>query len=426
MAIQKRNNELVSLLIPDFVSRAEYEGGPVVNLNSFNYDAGGRQRVSELTTLGEYKIPYQDDVIFYDTVTNGTGASAYDTAVRGMSITTSASGDYVVRQTKQRHNYQSGKSQFAEWTFQDLTPETNITKICGYFSSSRTAPYNTSRDGIYLDSSSSQVVLKVDKGGTNVHTSDPITGVDWSKFTIAIVDFLWLGGSGVRLWLIQQGSINLEVVYAHAGATANVMMDHPNQPIRYEIRQDGAGSGTLKAICAQVSSEGAQNIIGKTYSIDNGFTPVTASSSATLYALKGYRLRSDRLGVVINEQSISTFLTSGNTDFYMVLLLNPTVAGTFTYSNVSVTIGGLSYDTGIQQATGTSANTVTGGFPLFSDYGSNVSNVEKQLQSAIRIGSYIDSTGGPNASGLDHIVLAAGSISGTNRDYLGAIGLLEL
>ena len=65
------------------------QGGiPVVNLNSYLYDAGGRQRVSELTTLGEYKLPYQDEQLFYDTVTNGTATATYSITIRGVVMTT--------------------------------------------------------------------------------------------------------------------------------------------------------------------------------------------------------------------------------------------------------------------------------------------------------------------------------------------------
>jgi len=380
-----------------------------VDFNQFGWDAAGRQRVSEITTLSDSKLLHDDDDKLFDQVLNGTATGTYSSAKKAVPLTTAASGDYGIRQSKQWFHYQSGKSQIIDWTFQDLTPEENITKRAGYFSSSTVAPYTADFDGIYLESASDQVVLKVDKGGVNTYTSAALTGIDWSKFTIAIIDFLWLGGSTVRLWLIQNGKIVLEDAYKHAGNVSGVMMDSPNQPIRYEIRQGGTGSGTLDAVCSMVASEGATNIIGKSYPIDNGVTAVAAASAGTIYALKGFRLQATRRNIIVSVDSISMVNISNNRDFKAMLILNPTVTGTFTYANKT--------GTSIQEATGAGA-TVTGGFELFSAYSGQSLPISEPVNSALRVGSKIDGT-------MDEIVLCVQPVR-TNEDILGAINLLEL
>lgn len=386
-------------------------GGNVgtVDLSQFGWDAAGRSRVSLVTTLGDYKLLYDKNALLYDEEVNGTGTSTYNSSKTAVTLATAASGDFAIRQTKQWHNYQSGKSHFVEFTFQDLTAQTNVTKRAGYFSTSTASPWTANRDGVYLESSGGSVVLKVDKDGSNVYTGSNITGVDWSKFTIAILDFLWLGGSTVRLWLIQNGKITLADSYNHAGNTADVMMLSPNQPIRYEIRQDGAGSGTLDTICSQVASEGSQNEIGTTVAIDNATTSVTATTAGTIYALKGYRLQSARRGVVTEVESLSIQNTNNNRNFRYVLLLNPSVAGTFTYANVT--------NSSIQEATGVTANTATGGFQLWSGYGGDGAALNTAVKTALKVGSKIDGT-------MDELVLCVQGLQ-NNQDFVGALNILE-
>jgi hypothetical protein len=92
-----------------------------------------------------------------------------------------------------------------------------------------------------------------------------------------------------------------------------------------------------------------------------------------------------------------------------LLLLNPTVASIFTYTDVT--------NTSIQEATGVAANTVTGGFLLYSGYGTDAVPSSDTVFTAIRAGSKIDGT-------MDEIILAVQPAQNT-QTFLGSMGILE-
>ena len=77
-----------------------------------NIDAFGRARVSQLTTQLDLKQLHDSLPFFYDIVEIGTGAATHSEPEARTRMTTAAASDVVIMQTKQRSNYQSGRSHF--------------------------------------------------------------------------------------------------------------------------------------------------------------------------------------------------------------------------------------------------------------------------------------------------------------------------
>ncbi len=67
------------------------------------------------------------------------------------------------------------------------------------------------------------------------------------------VDYQWLGVGRMRFGLDLDGILIYFTEHNCANNEPNVYMSSPNQPIRYEIRQVGVGSGSFDMICSQVS-----------------------------------------------------------------------------------------------------------------------------------------------------------------------------
>jgi hypothetical protein len=389
----------------------------------YNHDAAGRNRVSQVTTLGDYKHHFGVNALLMDSELIGTATAAYDATKSHIRMTTSANADAAIHQTKQWHNYQAGKSHNPEMTFTNFAVETNIIKRVGYFSSNIVTPFDSNKDGFYIESdgvTDNEVKIVVTNNGTVTAEilqsawDNPIASYDWDKFTVTEWDFLWLGGTAFRLFVVINGVKELVHTYLHAGIGSGVAILSPNQPIRYEIRQVGAGSGTLDMICAQVSSEGAINQLGITGTINTNSNFVNANAIGTSYAIVGLRLQAAKRGVEITVKSISINSISSNKNYIWRLLLNPTVAGTFTYANKT------NYN--IQQAIGDvsgspSTNTVTGGTELAVGYADSASPVNDVVFTALRLGSKVDGT-------LDEYVLAV-TPQTTNQDVSGGIGFLE-
>ncbi len=299
-------------------------------------DAAGRSRSSNLSTLFDGKtINYDSDELFE---TTGTGSWTFSENTMQMSV---SAGQYVVRQAYHFSPYFSGKSQLTELTFDTFAPQAGVTKRIGYFSSSTTAPYDTVFDGWYLESSGGTLTFVISKLGTPVYSVpmtswmgyNSIQSYNWNNFTVILVDFLWLGGAILRFFIKDpNGGFTLLHTFDYAGTAAGTFMGSPNQPIRYEISST-TGSGSLTAVCSQVSSEGAIAEPNRSAGLYNPSLLSTGTLN-TIYALKGIkRLTTDRdspLQIVRYGLAIST-----NDAGVAMLLLNPTLSTPLSYTNMT-------------------------------------------------------------------------------------------
>lgn len=388
-------------------------------------DAFGRLRVSQITSLADIKQVYDKQSLFIDEVLNGTATSTHNADEASVTMATAADGDYVIRQTFQRSTYQAGKSQQIAITTYGFEPQTNITKRMGYFSSSTTAPYTADFDGLFMESSNGEIYLKVWRKGVEVSSTpssqwniDKLDGqglsglnVDWSLNQILFIDFQWLGVGRVR-WALDIDGVIIpfhEDVFANEDGVQKVYMASPNQPLRWEIRQTGAGSGSFTHICASVGTEGTINTLGVERSVSTATTPLSASTSGTRYALLGYRISPDNVGNIIDILDFNLLATT-NDNFHWELIFNPTVAGTFTYLPEP--------NSPVETAIGATANTVSGGILIDSGYGNQSIAIAKRFESALKLGHAIDGT-------QDEIVLCVTPLN-QNLSIHGSVTWREL
>jgi hypothetical protein len=401
----------------------------VQSSDSPSIDAFSRQRVSQLTTLGDYKLHFDALPLLIDRVQNATGTSTYNSGESSITFTTSASGDYAIAQSKQRALYQSGKSSLIFQTCYDFHVQTNIEKRIGYYSSSTSAPYNTAYDGIMLVSNyyngvshDGKISVQVWRSGTQVGyvtqdlwNKDKMNGtgasgitIDWTKDQILKIDFQYLGVGRVRIGLDVNGSIYEVHEFVHANLIQKVYMNNSAQPLRSAIRQTGVGSGTFTFICGATNSEGSLNSIGVPGGANTSTTAIAGNAVGTTYALIGMRLKSTCLSAIVDLVEASV-LANTTDQYYVSIILNPTVAGTFTYTGVT------NYSVDI--ATGASTNTVTGGSILFSKSSQNTEVASLRLGGALKIGSTI-------AGVADTIVICVIPIT-NNINFFATINWLE-
>lgn len=390
-------------------------------------DAFGRLRVSQVSTLFDSKFLHDKQTLFWDEETSGGAeTSTHSTLTADITMTTSNAGEYVVRQTFQRFNYQSGKSQQIFMTFSQFENQSNITKRVGYFSSATTGSFDSDFDGIFIENNGTEVSIKVYRTGIEVFNvaqsdwDDPMDGtgessqtIDWSLSQILMIDFEWLGVGVVRFSLVVDGVIYPFHTTKNANVKQLVYMSTPNQPLRYEIRQTGVGSGAMRQICSTVGSEGSMNEVGKILGQNMGVSFINANSTSVTYALMGIRLNSSEVDSAVDILSVTAIALTTDSFLYKIIL-NPTVAGTFTYNDVT--------NSSVQIATGDTASnpsttTVTGGTLLSSGYikseDGGIGNLNASIVSAIRLGMSIGGT-------LDEIVFCVQPIT-TNLDILGSI-----
>ena len=395
--------------------------------DSGSLDAFARLRTSFPYTIFDSKQIYDKSPLFWDEVTSGVGAtSTHSTTDAATTMAVANNNEYVIRQTKQRFNYQPGKSHLVIMTGV-MSTSVNVIKRIGYFNSSTVAPYTSNIDGVYFENDGSEVSINTAKNGSidkitqanwNVDKMDGngpsrIT-IDWTKAQIFFIDFEWLGVGRVRFGLFVNGVPYYVHADNHANLVNSVYMSSPNHSVRYEIRSTG-GSGTLMHICSTVQSEGGLDQNGLTFSAGHSnTTSLTTANDTNIYALVGIRLKSTHLNSTIIPKNVSIAISSAS-DFRWALLLNPTVAGTFTYTGIT--------NSSVEFATGSgspSANTVTDGTILEMGFVSTKSDyVNVDLDNAVRIGSTI-------AGVSDTLVLVASRITGTTETIRGSIIFREL
>jgi hypothetical protein len=333
-------------------------------------DAFGRLRTSSPNTLLDAKQLYGTRDYLFDQVRNGTGDSLFTLGDSCINMTTLNSGDYVIRQTKQRFNYSPGKSIQALMTG-TLGTQTNILKRVGLFTGSFTAPYNPV-DGIYLENNSGYVSLNIVKtlGTANTESIpqsawnvDKLDGtgssgitLDLSKTNIFTLDYEWLGVGRVRAGFIINGKFYYVHYFNHANIFNNVYMSFPNQPVRYEIRQTGENipGGSMKHICSTVISEGGDDEVGTPISVDFGSD---VQFDTTLRPFLGFRINKAYSNKVVNFKTFELMNVTGNVYAAFYVYLNPTITGTFNYTNSAGSI---------EFAKGSGAETMSGGTLLYS------------------------------------------------------------
>lgn len=265
------------------------------------------------------------------------------------------------------------------------SPVVNLTKRIGAFDAN---------NGVFFELSGSTLNVGIRKGASDTKVAqdswniDKLDGtgvsgltLDISKAQIFVVDYEWLGVGRVRFGFVINGNIYYCHQSLHANIATSVYMSTPNLPVRYEIVSTG-GVGSLQQICCSVMSEGGLEPLGILRSTSTDFTHLNADNAGTFYACLGVRLRSTRLDATVIPINFSAFCVT--TDAYQwILSMNPTVAGTFNYSDLTNSV--------CQVAKGVTANTISDLGVILSQGFSGISDrsVSANLTNALRIGSTI-------------------------------------
>jgi len=412
-----------------------------INTNNASGDSFGRLRVSNPTTLFDSKQIHDDpdlassvenQPLFYDNQeTSGTGtATAFDVnnAQTTLSVSATTAGTRV-RQTKMRFNYQPGKSQLVLMTFAFSSGNTSgITRREGQYDEN---------NGLFLEdngtnygfvrrtyTSGAAVDNRVAQTSWNV---DPMDGsgpsgitLDFTKTQILFIDYEWLGVGRVRVGFNVDGVTYVAHEFLNANSLDVVYMSHPNLPLRSEIANDGTGAASsMTQICSTIISEGGSSDLGSVRSASTDGTHVDANTENTIYAVLGIRQKSAYKSCTIKLLDFALQEHAGSSQLEWMLLINPTVADTFTYADETYSA--------VQIARGATANTVTGGYRLAGGFfesggaqqGSSGST-SGVLNNAIKLGSLIDGT-------VDEIVLCVRPVAGsTNTDVEGSLTWREL
>lgn len=413
------------------------EGGTVnvsgsVGLGAFgdtaSIDAFARLRVSNPVTLFESKQIYDKQPLIWSDYTASNGAVTYSSGRASTMLTVDGTnGSTAIRQTKQRINYQPGKSLLLFMTFVMGAEANQVRKRVGYFNEN---------DGIYLEQTAAapslRFTIRSSVGGNDSVEQpnwnlDPLDGsgpsginLEITQAQIMIIDVEWLGVGRVRVGFVFNGIPVYAHEFLHSNIFDKVYMSTPNLPVRYEITNTGAGSAEqLEQICSTAISEGGYTELGILRTANRSTTPIAIVKANNMVPLISLRLKSAYVGATVYPVDFSIISTSA-TNYLWAIILNPTVAGVDAASWTDLTNSAVQYD-----ISRTTSNSLTGGTVIKSGYivgqGNTITAANAgELRSLLVMSADINNT-------PDQLVLAIQRIdTGGSVDYYGSVSWREM
>ena len=397
------------------------QGVQEVALGGMNLDAFGRLRVSEPFTLFDSQNRYAKDPQFDEALT-GSGTSTFLPNESSVQLAvTSASGDKVVRQSKQVFPYQPGKSLLVLATFTMAAGEENLQQRVGYFNSDNGVFFQQKDDVLsfvirtYTSGTASDArTITQSNWNTDKLDGTGSSGItlDATKTQILFIDFEWLGVGSVRCGFVINGEFIVAHIFQNANTLTEVYMQTAILPMRYEIESTGALTGTksMKQICSSVMSEGGYEQTSQLTWVRE--TTETTGITTSFYPLVSIRLKSTNLGAVVIPNGFNFMPTSASDFFEVALIKNATLTGA-SFASVSTNVEG-----------DTAATAMTGGTIVRSDFTSSgvlsstavneVSVYNPYLQLGVTIGGT-----------SDIYTLAVRTITGTG-DGIGSLSFWDL
>ena len=358
----------------EVVGVATRDGKIVDNYNRFpvdvlpaNADAFGRTRVSNPLTLFDSSHRYRDNGLWVNS-TSATTTIAFSESEGLVNLTVNnASGAQIIRETTKVFSYQPGKSLLVLNTFVPATPKENLRQRVGYFGASNgmyfeingTTPYFVERS---LSTGTQTEVAQANWNGDKLDGTGP-SGItlDTTKAQILWMDIEWLGLGTVRMGFVINGQFILCHSFHHANAIASTYITTASLPLRYEITNTGAtsGSSTLKQVCSTVISEGGYELRGIQQAVGIPInSPRTLGTAGTFYPVIGLRLKAspNRLDAIVILTALSIMPISTGNFNWQVRASGTTTGGSWVSagddSAVEYNITGTSYTDGRILASG--------------------------------------------------------------------------
>jgi hypothetical protein len=383
-------------------------------------DAFGRLRISNPEMIFNSKQIFDNQPLYWDDIQeSGSGTSSVhsvNTASSTLSVSATTAGKRT-RQTFMRFNYQPSKSQliFITGILKASGGGTGIITRMGYFDDDNglflecnagiiNLVRRTKTSGSAQDDTIPQSSWNLDKMDG---TGSSRISLDFTKTQIFMMDFEWLGVGRVRFGFNVEGTTYYVHELSAANSLTTVYMSTPNLLLRYQIINDGTGIvSSINCICSAVISEGGREDLGTNLYLSTGVTAITAAKDQS-NALLGFKLKSAYKGCTIDILDLVIYCSSVDS-YEWKLILNPTVAGTFTYNDVT--------NSPLQSAIGSgSTNSTTGGTVLAGGYGTSKSVSDTNaLKNLIKLGSSI-------AGVMDTLVLCAYPLGSTSMTIYSSV-----
>jgi hypothetical protein len=317
--------------------------------NTPNIDAFGRLRVSTPFTLFDSSHRFADNAL-WSTATATGGTTTFNSAQGLIDLAvTAASGSEVVRETIKVFSYQPGKSLLVLSTFVMSAAKTNLRQRVGYYGV---------QNGYYLEQNGTAVSFVERSFVTGGVVNTPVAQASWNvdkmdgsgpsgitldltKAQILFMDLEWLGVGTVRIGFVINGNFYVCHKFHHANLITSTYITTASLPLRYEITNTGATSGTstLKQICSTVLSEGGYELRGAQQAVGTPITsPKTLATAGTFYPIVSIRLKSTRLDGIAVATALSAIGNTAANYNWQVVASGTTTGGSWVSAGASSSV----------------------------------------------------------------------------------------
>lgn len=399
-------------------------------------DAFQRLRVSEPFTHFDSQLQYDDQPIFWQTITSGTATATHLPNESSVRLRIATANDLVIRQTYRYHRYQPGKSQRILMTGV-MDSSGNVVRRMGYFDI---------QNGIFLETNGTNVSMvlrsfisgvaietrvtqgnwnldKLDGSGGNNNKSGITLNISMSQ--IFVLDLEWLAVGRVRVGF----NVNGVDIYCHEFNNSNTItssyMTTANLPLRYEIIANDSATGThdLKQICSTVISEGGFQPEGIPNSVSNETTTIAITTRRPILTVRPkttFNSITNRSSSFLENFSLFTDAQA----IHYEIIAGGVVSGT-SFSDVNTSFSVLEFDV--------AGNSIFGGIKVGEGYigapgsGANKEGSLVQDRTVTKSTLALDIDGNhPTAPLTDNLTIVVTSVPGTSTDVLSSMQLIEV
>lgn len=278
----------------------------IIDFPDKNVDAFSRLRVSDVTTLAQFKNTQSTDLILKCENIIGTASKTHNIHDSSVSLRVEAANSKIIRQSRRYITYQPGKSLLIFVTgvldtgkYSLTVPasghnESDTISRIGYYDESNGYFFKYEANGLgtgnlyiveRLQNSITSVDNEIKQNCWNLDTMDGFgpssLNLDPTTSQIFLIDMEWLGVGRVRVGCVMGGKIIYLHEFLHSNTKTTTYIGTATLPIRYELTSSSTGSnynGTMREICGTVISEGGYTPLGNPFSIsmiDHSDSPVS-------------------------------------------------------------------------------------------------------------------------------------------------------
>lgn len=309
------------------------EGSPVLRIDdtSLQHTSKDRAKVSnyEVVFFNTFQFDKEDDVWSEVVVNGGTSVHSTYTSEVVMTVDGTQPGSKVTRQSRNVMRYIPGRTGEATFAVVFGPNITGIKKRVGVFDEN---------NGFYLEQEDGQLTFVIRSKATGSVLETRIPQAEWNqnsldgtdnkgrildvtKRQIVIFEYEWYGSGMCELkFLIDDHPISAHKQF-HGNKQTLPWMQTPFNPIRYEIENVSATSGTASLYQGSnsVLLEGQTAKEGIAASIASPITGTTMAAANQWYPVLSIRLRPGRLSGVVLPTFFQVATVDNTNVFYRVV-----------------------------------------------------------------------------------------------------------